>query len=429
MPEIYFELARSLPEPMLLVSHKGMILASNPPAETAFQARVGACVQDLNWNSPEKIADFLRVCSATRQPMPAAFSFQSGLRVIDYRAEGHLVRPTAGEDCGLLLLRFQLREQANRTFLELNEKINGLSTEIRKRMQAEQELRKSQAALEEANRQLQLNSSKLETLVAERTCKLEESLQSMELFCYSMAHDLRAPLRAISGFTQALLEDHEELFGEPGRDCARRIMGATVRMDRLISDLLSYAKFSQGELPPTELPLEIIVEHALAVLAVEIKKKKAEIRVSRPLASLRANEVALEKILLNLLSNALKFAAESTPPRIEIETIEKGDWIRCCIRDNGIGIAEPHQQKVFGLFERLHREDQYPGTGIGLALASKCVERLGGKIGVESVLGQGSCFWFELKASSNASPDRSAAAGDPLSKVEIRRSDTGQSPL
>jgi signal transduction histidine kinase len=247
--------------------------------------------------------------------------------------------------------------------------------------------------------QLHLYSSQLEALVAERTSKLEESVQSMELFCYSMAHDLRAPLRAISGFTQALLEDYEDLFDKAGRNSAKRIMAATVRMDRLIFDLLSYAKFSQGDLPPAELPLQIIVEKALAHLRAEIQKKKAEIRIVHPLAALSANEVAMEKIILSLLSNALKFVEQNSPPRIEIETIQKGDWVRCCVRDNGIGIAEPHQAKIFGLFERLYREDQYPGTGIGLALVSKCVERLGGKVGVESVLGQGSCFWFELKAS------------------------------
>lgn len=238
----------------------------------------------------------------------------------------------------------------------------------------------------------------LEQRVQERTRELEAANQELDAFSYSISHDLRAPLRAMQGFTEALLEDYGEHLDSTGLNYAQRIVAASHRMDALIQDLLAYSRLSRTEVRLDPVNVETMVDEVCGQLATELKDRGATVTVDRPLARVLAHRTVFGQVLANLLTNAVKFVAPDTPPRVRIWTERRGDWIRLGVEDNGIGIEPEHRERIFRAFERLHGVEQYPGTGIGLAIVQKGIARLGGQVGVESTLGQGSRFWVELRS-------------------------------
>ncbi|MEP0870922.1 CHASE3 domain-containing protein [Trichocoleus desertorum AS-A10] len=253
-------------------------------------------------------------------------------------------------------------------------------------------------ALEQAQlrEQLQQNATELENRVLERTAQLQAANTELEAFGYSVSHDLRAPLRAMQGFTQALLEDYQEALDEVGQDYAHRISKAAQRMDTLIEDLLAYSRLSRAELQLQPIDLTALVSEILAQLDLEIRQRHAQITVVPPLLSVMGHRVTLVQVLTNLLMNALKFVGAGVQPQIKIWAETQPNGVRLWVQDNGISIAPQHQERIFRVFERLHGTEAYPGTGIGLAIVRKGVERMGGRVGVESCPTQGSQFWLEL---------------------------------
>ncbi len=242
--------------------------------------------------------------------------------------------------------------------------------------------------------------SALNEQLHERVGELTEINKELEAFSYSISHDLRAPLRSMQGFAQALLE--EENLSSTGRDFASRMGSSASFMDRLIHDLLEYSLLGRSE--PARIPVntEEVVAQVLIQADQQLREKNATCVVFSPLASVCGNPSTLSQVLMNLVANALKFVEPETVPRIEISTEILGNFVRISVKDNGIGIAPQYQEKIFGLFERLHTRQNYPGTGIGLALVRKGVERMGGRVGIESALGKGCRFWLELPALPNS---------------------------
>lgn len=244
--------------------------------------------------------------------------------------------------------------------------------------------------------ELQQFNQLLESRVEERTGQLREINDQMESFSYSISHDLRAPLRAIRGFSQALNEDYAASLDATGRDFLRRMGDSAERLDRLIQDLLQYSRVGRSTLTFESIDLAALFRRIIAQLDVEVRASHAQIDVAPDLVPVLAHEPTLEQVLINLLSNALKFVAPEMQPHIRIWTTDDSEQTRIWIADNGIGIPPCHHQRIFGVFERLHSNEAYPGTGIGLAIVAKGVNRLGGTVGVESTEGQGSRFWIEL---------------------------------
>jgi PAS domain S-box-containing protein len=251
-------------------------------------------------------------------------------------------------------------------------------------------------ARKHAEEQLRDLNVQLETRVASRTEDLQKSYEQMESFCYSIAHDLRAPLRSMTGFSHLLAEQFGEQIGEAGRDYARRIEESAARMNDLIRDLLNYGQLNTQALSTGTVDLEKVFADVLAQLEKDILEKGARVRKRGRLPTMTGHSATLSAILSNLISNALKFVAPGVRPRIDVFAEERADWTRVSVADNGIGIAPQNRAKIFGVFQRLHSGEAYPGTGIGLAIVSKGVERMGGRVGLESELGKGSRFWFEL---------------------------------
>jgi signal transduction histidine kinase len=240
-------------------------------------------------------------------------------------------------------------------------------------------------------------AGELEIRVMERTRHLEQSVHAWESFCYSIAHDLRAPLRTISGFAEALLDDYTQALDQTAREYARRMAAAAHRLDEFIQDLLDFGRLAHVELPRKEVDLRTAIDQVLADLSSEIRLSNAEIQVLGEFPSVLANAAALKQVIANLMSNAIKFVAPGTAPRVEIYAQQAGEFrVQLWVRDHGIGIRPEHQERVFQLFERLHGQSEYPGTGAGLAIVRKAIERMGGQVCLRSAAGEGTSFWIEL---------------------------------
>jgi PAS domain S-box-containing protein len=222
--------------------------------------------------------------------------------------------------------------------------------------------------------------------------------QELETFSYSISHDLRAPLRSMQGFAQMLAAEYGHLLPEPGQEFTNRIVDSARQMDQLLRDLLEYSRLSQSEIKNQPVDPELMVNEVLDSLRSEIHDKHAEIEVQHPLASLVAHASTLKQILTNLIANALKFVEPGKTPHIRIFTEAHNGTVRLWVEDNGIGISSDQHDKIFGLFQRLHTAEAYPGTGIGLAIVRKSAQRMGGRSGVESTPGKGSRFWLELSS-------------------------------
>jgi signal transduction histidine kinase len=243
----------------------------------------------------------------------------------------------------------------------------------------------------------QLNGE-LEQMVRERTRRLEESNRALETFCYSIAHDLRAPLRGIQGYVNVLREEYAAGLGPEAIDYASRACAAAGRMDRMIADLLAYGRISHGEAPLRAVDLRAEVQRVLADHAGQIQAKGAMVELDLAAHQLWASPVLLSQILGNLVGNALKFARPGVPPRLRIAARAAGERVVLTVADNGIGIAPPYREKIFRVFEKAHTEPSYPGTGIGLAIVQKAVERMNGSVRVEDAPDGGACFVVELPA-------------------------------
>ena len=238
-------------------------------------------------------------------------------------------------------------------------------------------------------------NNELDERVRSRTADLEESNRQLEAFCYTLAHDLRAPLRAIEGFSHIAAENNESITPETKRTLAR-IGTSAATMGRLIHDLLAYTQLHRTEIPLSKVNLQDVVQRVLQILEPEIQDKHAAIKVDATLPIVTANFALMEQIILNLVSNALRFTRPGTPPKVHITSQRHKNMMRVTIEDNGIGIAPHHQEKIFQPFHRLSPTEHPDGTGMGLAIAKKGVERIGGRMGVDSEPDHGSRFWVEL---------------------------------
>lgn len=250
-------------------------------------------------------------------------------------------------------------------------------------------------ALAEARRKLRGHAANLERTVAERTQDLRTANEQLEAFVYSIAHDLRAPLRSMSGFSQLLVDDYAPQLDQSAQHLLKRIQASSEFMDKLLLDLLAYGRMVRAEVEITPVPLQRVWESALYQCSPQIEQSKAEIETIEPLPAVHAHEATLGQCLANLLNNALKFVETGVRPRIRFWAEIRNGYVRAWVEDNGIGIPAEEQERAFRVFERL-QGSRYPGTGIGLSIVKKGIERMGGRVGLESTPDKGSRFWIEL---------------------------------
>ncbi|MDB6015668.1 MAG: Protein-glutamate methylesterase [Pedosphaera sp.] len=263
------------------------------------------------------------------------------------------------------------------------------TTDITARKRAEETLQKVQAELQE-------HAASLEKMVVERTTSLQETVGELETFSYSVAHDMRAPLRSMRAFAQMLLDEYAGALDAKAHDYLGRIARSSNRLDRLIQDVLDYTKILRGQVTNEPVDLDRLLRDILDTYP-DWQPPKAEIQIEGTLPRILGNEAFLTQCISNLLSNAVKFVPRGTVAHINIWAEPNNNQIRLCIRDNGIGIAPDKHARVFRMFERIHPASEYEGTGIGLTIARKAMERMGGEIGFDSEPGKGSTFWIQFE--------------------------------
>lgn len=272
--------------------------------------------------------------------------------------------------------------------------------EVQARVGAHLKLRDMQKQMQARNQQLQqeiMERRLAEQRLEQRTAQLAESVEELEAFCYTVSHDLRAPLRAVLGFANLLTQEPESI-PQPAREHLDRIVQAAQRMDVLIADLLLYARTGQRTVQTVPTPLEPIVRHLRSTFSQRLSSLEAQLRVVEPLATPIGDSSLIEQILTNLVDNALTYRQPAGVAEVRLSARLRGDRVELQVADNGIGIPAADHERVFQMFQRLHSYSEYPGTGIGLAIVAKAARLLRGEVRVESVPGEGSAFTVSLPA-------------------------------
>lgn len=327
-------------------------------------------------------------------PSEVCRRYPSDRLLVDMRAESYMGVPlfsSSGSPIGLLAV-IDTRPMTD------SELARNILTIFAARAQGELERLEAESALRDLNLEL-------EQRVQTRTAELQSTNRELEAFSYSVSHDLRSPLRAIDGYAQAIQEDYASAFDETGRHYLERIRASSHRMADLIDDLLSLSRSSRVEVVKSRVDLSLLAADILGGLARSNPDRRVEVRLDPGLQAL-ADPVLIRSVLENLLDNAWKYTRMQPNPRIEFRSVPAPDGFQgFAVVDNGAGFDMAHAPKLFGTFQRLHKDEEFEGNGIGLATVRRIVERHGGSIFAEGELGTGATFRFQLP-----SPIRS---GDP----------------
>jgi signal transduction histidine kinase len=261
--------------------------------------------------------------------------------------------------------------------------------------------------LQSANVELRLSEARyrelataLEQRVSERTIELKRAYDELEGFSYAVAHDLKAPLRAINGFAHLFEAEMDDRLSAQAREHLSRIRNGSLRMATLIDDLLAYSHIDRRGLQSSVVALPALVDSVLIQYTDEVQRRHVQLSVEVEPIRLRVDAEGLLLALRNLFENALKYTRERQHPQIQVHARRNDLGVVLSVADNGIGFEMEYHDHIFKIFQRLHRDDQYPGTGIGLALVRKAVERIGGKVWAQSRLGEGATFNIQLPKSA-----------------------------
>ncbi len=257
-------------------------------------------------------------------------------------------------------------------------------------------------------RRLRMENAALEKSVRERTAELEvanreleAANKELEAFSYSVSHDLRTPLRHIDGFSQILHENHAVELTEPAQRLLQKVRDGAKRLGLLIDELLNFSRLSRQPLVARRVNLRELVQAVIDELEPERAGRQVKIRVDE-MRDCLGDLGLLRQVFINLLSNAHKFTRQRERAKIDVECESQGDELVCSVRDNGAGFDMKYASRLFGVFQRLHSDSQFPGTGVGLSIVQRIVHRHGGRIWVEAEPDKGACFQFTLPAAPGA---------------------------
>lgn len=246
-----------------------------------------------------------------------------------------------------------------------------------------------------AVRQMRVQNAELQNRVRERTAELEAANKELEAFSHSVSHDLRAPLRAIGGFASLVKQDCHALLPPRSQQHLQTVITSVSQMNRLVDDLLKFSRFIRQPLTKQTVVVSDLVAEVLPELRVGQEGPRVEVKVG-PLPDCQADPVLLKQVFVNLLSNAFKFSRGKETPVVEVGCrVEAGKAVYF-VRDNGAGFGMKFAEKLFGVFQRMHRQEEFEGTGIGLSIVQRIIHRHGGRIWAEAEVGKGATFYFTL---------------------------------
>jgi PAS domain S-box-containing protein len=272
-------------------------------------------------------------------------------------------------------------------------KLLGVAVDVTDRLRAEEALRESHRLLEQR--------------VAERTLELRQSVADLEAFSYSLSHDMRAPLRAMQGYAALLKPLLADKTSPQAEEFLTRIMTSAERLDALVQDVLQYSRVARISPLLQRIELATLMDNIVHDYP-SLRAPRVQIEVKQPLLPVIGHDAFVSQALSNLMTNAVKFVPQDRRPHVRVWTEPFADqagaldWVRIWVEDNGLGIAPEDQRRIFRIFERIHSVQEFPGTGIGLAIVQRAVERMGGNVGVQSTVGEGSRFWITLPAAASA---------------------------
>jgi len=314
-------------------------------------------------------------------PQALALPSPSALAAVNVRLEEEVQMRRRAQD-QLYKLNSQLEVRVAERTAELNAANTNLHRQIAERKRAEEEVKRLNAELEQR--------------VSQRTVQLEAANKDLEAFSYSVSHDLRAPLRAVDGFSEAVLADCAPLLPEKNQRHLQRIRAGAQRMGALIDDLLTFSRLSRLPLARRPADMTKLVRETIEELAPQQEGRKVELRCG-DLPLCHGDPALLKQIWVNLLSNALKYTRKRDIASIDIGCKTDSGENVYFVRDNGTGFDMRFAEKLFGVFQRLHRAEDYEGTGVGLAIVQRIVHRHGGRIWVEAQENRGATFYFTLE--------------------------------
>lgn len=329
----------------------------------------------------------------------------------------HPVGGSAGEHWYLVLLE-EVKTPSRTLLAKLHRGAvkslkGGTGVDRRAVLHLKRDLSASRRQLRIITKEAEAASEKLQSAkeVEQQRTELARSNQDLEQFAHAASHDLREPLRMVISFLQMISERYAGKLDEEGDEWIRYAVEGAERMQHLIGDLLAYAQVGKGHTPTTLTSVDEVLNEVQANLEAPIRESSAVIERG-PLPSVAADRTEMVQLFQNLIVNAIKFRGDKAPV-IRINARNDGRWWNFTVGDNGIGIPPEHRERIFAMFQRLHDRAQYPGTGVGLAICRKIVDRLGGKIWVESADGAGSAFKFTI----------------PISAEQIRKSGGDSEPV
>jgi signal transduction histidine kinase len=381
----------ALPRPVTL--HLSASIRAPEPERAELSREIAGVVQQLN-------AEEERLALARRLEIDAGLQRSSYLLVFGY-ASAILLSALC-----LIILRNEMRARGR-----VQRELETAQAELEQRVyERTEDLRAANLALrsqiderKKAEQQVQLLNSSLEMRVEQRTLELTQAVKELDSFCYTVSHDLRAPLRHVDGFSRILESEFGSELSPDARHYLNRIVQAVNQMGRLIDDLLELSRIGRKKLSRKRVSVQELVERLIANYRISEEGRTVEWRVDE-LPEVNCDPGLLEVVYANLIENAVKFTRDARPRVIQFGALYSAGNATLFVRDNGVGFDPKYADKLFGVFQRLHRQEDFDGTGIGLATVQRIIQRHGGSIRAESQPGCGATFYFTLGAQTAVTP-------------------------
>ena len=242
----------------------------------------------------------------------------------------------------------------------------------------------------------------LEDLVDQRAAEIKAKNKELEMFTYSVSHDLKAPLRGIDGYSRLLVEEYSDRLDEEGLFFLNNVRQGTTQMNKLIEDLLAYSRMERKEIHHTSIDLNSLVENLVSQRTHDIEQYGINLKIDVPFRTIESDTETLRQVLTNYLDNAIKYSKKGITNTVTIGGSQDDDYWTLWVKDSGIGFDPKYLDRIFEIFQRLHRAEEYPGTGVGLAIVRKAVERIGGRVRANSFPGKGSTFYLDIPKTNHA---------------------------